>query len=61
MIQDLYRTNPFLMAQDQMVGWWFDQWMGFMLTLHYWPNFVVGSADSFADLFKPQTYSICRI
>ena len=61
MIQDLYRTNPFFIAQDQIVGWWFDQWLNFMLKLHYWPAMAAGSADTFSDLLNPKTYSICRI
>lgn len=60
-IAGLYRTHPLFIAQDQILGWWFDQGMLAFVKMYYWPAFVAGSADNIVDLFKPQTYSICRV
>ena len=38
-----------------------DMWALAGIKLYYWPFFVAGSADNFADLLKPQTYSICKL
>lgn len=51
--------NPFKLQED-MICWWYDQWMTGVLKMYYWPAFVAGSADNIVDLFKPQTYNICR-
>lgn len=42
------------------MNWWLDQYMLAFLKMYYWPAFVAGSADNVVDLFKPQTYSICK-
>ena len=52
--------NPFKLQEDIMC-WWFDQGMLAFVKIYYWPAFVAGSADNIVDLFKPQTYSICRV
>lgn len=52
--------NPFKLQEDIMC-WWFDQGMLTFVKIYYWPAFVAGSADNIIDLFKPQTYSICRV
>ena len=59
-IEELYKTHPFFMAQDYLFGFWYDMWVLGFVKMYYWPAFVAGSADNIADLFKPQTYSICR-
>lgn len=56
----LYKSNPMFAMQDQILCWWYDQWMTGVLKMYYWPAFVAGSADNVVDLFKPQTYNICR-
>ena len=56
----LYKTNPVFILQDQVFGWWFDQFVLGSIKAYYWPAFVAGTADNVVDLFKPQTYSICR-
>lgn len=38
-----------------------DQWTLLVLKTYYWPFFVAGAADNITDLFKPQTYSICKL
>lgn len=55
------QNNPVFQIQDQIIGWWFDRWMMFAIQCYYWPAFVVGNADSTVNLFKPSTYSICKI
>lgn len=56
----LYQTPMFKM-QDQIFGWWHEQFVMGFVKLYYFPFFVAGSADNVVDLFKPQTYNICRI
>ena len=60
-IEDLYRTHPFFILQDQVFGYWHEQMVLTFIKLWYFPNFVAGSADNIVDLFKPQTYSICKV
>ena len=38
----------------------FDMWALTFIKMYYWPFFVAGTADNVVDLFKPQTYSICK-
>ena len=59
-ISELYKTNPVFKAQDQFFGYWFDQYMHFVIQCYYWPMFVVGISDNVQDLFNPKTYSICK-
>lgn len=63
------KNNPWIQAIPYMPGfqvfdttmsYWFDIHMSIMLKLYYWPAFIAGSSDSIIDLFKPQTYSICK-
>lgn len=61
LLASLYRSSPMFIAQDQIFGWWFDQSMLAFVKMHYWPMFLAGSADNIVDLFKPQTYSICKV
>jgi hypothetical protein len=58
---DLWHSHPLFVLQDQVIGWWFDQWVLAGVKLYYWPAFVAGSADNVVDLFNPRTYTICRI
>ena len=51
--------NPFYI-QEQIMCWWFDQIVLVGVKLYYWPAFMAGSADTISDLFKPQTYSLCK-
>lgn len=60
LLNNLYRINPVLQIQDQIIGWWFDQGILTFVKMYYWPAFLAGSADTMADLFNPETYSICR-
>ena len=60
-VGQLYKTNPVLIAQDQIFGYWFDNWMLFVIKCYYWPMFVAGVSDDVQDLFNPKTYSICKI
>ena len=52
--------NPFYF-QEQIFCWWFDQLVLTGVKLYYWPAFIAGSKDNVVDLFKPQTYNICKI
>ena len=52
--------NPFFI-QEQILCWYIDQCVLTFVKMWYWPAFVAGSADNTADLFKPQTYSICKV
>lgn len=65
----LLRSNPWVHAiqytpgfqvVDYMMCASYDYWFSMGLKMYYWPAFVAGSADNIADLFKPQTYSICK-
>lgn len=46
---------------DEIFCWWCDQYTAMFLKMYYWPAFVAGSSDNIIDLFKPQTYNICKI
>lgn len=35
-------------------------WVLTAIKMYYFPYFIAGSADNIVDLFKPQTYSICK-
>lgn len=59
--QILYKMNPMFVIQDQIICWWFDQWITTALKMYYWPAFIAGSADNIVDLLKPQTYNICKV
>ena len=61
LVATLYRTHPLFIAQDQLFGYVFDNWMMFAVKCYYWPAFIAGASDNIVDLFKPQTYSICRV
>lgn len=61
LVSNLYKYNPMLQLQDQIVGFWFDQCVLTFVKCYYWPAFLAGSADNIADLMKPQTYSICKV
>ena len=39
----------------------FNVWMLTAIKMYYLPYFIAGSADNVVDLFKPQTYSICKV
>lgn len=56
-----FPVNPYWQIQDQIFGYWFDQFMFGAIKMYYWPAFVAGISDNVTDLFKPQTYSICKI
>jgi hypothetical protein len=58
---DLMSNTPIYKFQDQVFGWWFDQCMLAFIKSYYWPAFIAGSSDNIVDLFKPQTYSICKV
>ena len=44
----------------QQVNDMLDYWTLTMLKFYFFPFFAAGIADNIADLYKPQTYSICR-
>lgn len=48
----LTKNNPV----DEVLNFWALSAM----KMYFWPYFVAGSADNIVDLFKPQTYSICK-
>lgn len=61
MVGKLYNSNPVLIAQDQVIGYWFDNWMHFVVKCYYWPMFMVSASDNIQGLFDPKTYSICKL
>ena len=46
------RNNPI----DEVL----DFWTLSFVKMYFFPFFVIGISDNVVDLFKPQTYSICR-
>lgn len=59
-VSGLMMNNPIFILQDQMAGWVFDLYMQQAIKCYYWPAFIAGNTDNVMDLFKPQTYSICK-
>ena len=47
------KNNPY----DMMLN----AWVLGAIKMYYLPYFIAGSYDNVVDLFKPQTYSICKI
>lgn len=58
---DLYKSNPIFILQDQIISWWFDRFVISGLRVYYWPAFIIGIQDDFQSLFNPRTYSICKL
>ena len=54
-------SHPLFIMQDQIFGFWHEQMILTFIKMWFFPNFVAGTADNVVDLFKPQTYSICRV
>jgi hypothetical protein len=64
------KNNPWIQAMpympgfdvfDQFMCYWYDIHIDALLKIYFWPAFVAGSADNVMDLFKPETYSICKV
>lgn len=35
---------------DDVVAWWFDQYVSVWIKMYYWPYFLAGNADNIKDI-----------